>query len=217
VTSTEPAGPRIAVVDYGMGNLRSVEKALERRGADPVITRDHGQVRAADGVILPGVGAFPKAMRNLRDLGLDELLQERVAEGVPTLGICLGMQLLFESSAENEGSDGLALLKGRVERLPAPGLKVPLIGWNPVTWVRRSAITDGLPNQCPFYFVHSYAPVGVEEEDLLGTAEYGERFVCAVTNGVVFGVQFHPEKSSADGLQLLENFAAVCASVAAPS
>jgi glutamine amidotransferase len=209
--------PRIAVLDYGMGNLRSVEKGLERSGAEATITRDHEAIRAADGVVLPGVGAFPKAMQNLRELGLDALLGELVSEGVPTLGICLGLQLLFESSSENEGSDGLGLLKGTVERLPAPGLKVPLIGWNPVSWTKTSRLTDGLPDECPLYFVHSFAPTGVDEDDRLGEARYGELFVCAVERGTLFGVQFHPEKSSAHGLRLLENFAAVCASVGAPS
>jgi glutamine amidotransferase len=156
-------------------------------------------------------------MRNLRELGLDALLEELVTAGVPTLGICLGMQLLFEASTENEGSAGLGFLKGTVERLPASGLKVPLIGWSPVSWTRASPLTEGLSDRCSFYFVHSFAPTGVEEEDRLGSAEYGHRFVCAVERGRLFGVQFHPEKSSAHGLRLLENFAAVCASVGAPS
>jgi glutamine amidotransferase len=205
------------VLDYGIGNLRSVEKGLERSGAHASVTRDHLEIRAADGVVLPGVGAFPKAMQNLRELGLDAVLEEVVSGGTPTLGICLGLQLLFESSSENEGSDGLGFLKGTVERLPAPGLKVPLIGWNPVTWTKSSRLTDGLPDGCPLYFVHSFAPVGVDDGDRLGTAEYGEPFVCAVERGMLFGVQFHPEKSSTHGLRLLENFASVCASVGAPS
>lgn len=207
----------VAILDYGMGNLRSVEKALEREGASAIVTRDHAVIRAADGIVLPGVGAFPKAMRNLRELGLDALLEELVAKGMPTLGVCLGMQLLFESSTENEGDSGLGFFKGTVERLPAPGLKIPLIGWNPVTWVRRSPLTEGLPDAPPFYFVHSFAPVGVEEEVRLGVTRYGEPFVCAVERQNLFGVQFHPEKSSAHGLGLLGNFAAVCSSVGAPS
>jgi glutamine amidotransferase len=208
---------RIAVVDYGMGNLRSVEKALERSGAAAVVTRDHDELRACDGIVLPGVGAFPKAIRNICDLGLDGLLGERLDAGVPTLGICLGMQLLFESSSENEGSEGLGFLPGRVERLPAPGLKVPLIGWTPVRWAKHSALTADLPEECPFYFVHSFAPVGTLEEDRLGTAEYGEQFVCAVERPPLYGVQFHPEKSSVHGLRLLENFAGICAAVGAVS
>jgi glutamine amidotransferase len=211
------ANPRIAVLDYGMGNLRSVEKALERAGATATVTRDRDQARAADGVVLPGVGAFPQAIRNLRELGLDGLVGELVAAGLPTLGICLGLQLLFESSNENEGSAGLGLLDGRVERLEAPGLKVPLIGWVPVRWSKRSALTDGIPDGCPFYFVHSFAPLEVAEHDRLGLAEYGEQFVCAVERPPLYGVQFHPEKSSVHGLKLLENFAGICAAVGAPS
>jgi glutamine amidotransferase len=216
-TSAARTKPRIAVLDYGMGNLRSVEKALEHAGAVAVVTRDPEQARAADGVVLPGVGAFPKAMKNLRELGLDGLVGELVGAGVPMLGICLGMQLLFDSSSENEGSAGLGLLEGRVERLPATGLKVPLIGWVPVRWAKRSPLTDGIPNACPFYFVHSFAPVDAAEDDRLGLAEYGGEFVCAVERPPLYGVQFHPEKSSVHGLRLLENFAAVCASVGAAS
>jgi imidazole glycerol-phosphate synthase subunit HisH len=209
--------PRIAILDYGMGNLRSVEKALEHAGAEPIVTRDRDQARATEGIVLPGVGAFPKAMENLRALGLEGLVEERVAAGAPVLGICLGMQLLFESSSENEGSVGLGLLDGRVGRLPAPGLKVPLIGWVPVSWAKRSALCDGLSDACPFYFVHSFAPVRTAADDRLGLAEYGDQFVCAVERHPLYGVQFHPEKSGAHGLKLLENFAGICASVGALS
>jgi glutamine amidotransferase len=211
------AKPRIVVLDYGMGNLRSVEKALERIGAEPMVTADHDTIRAAEGVILPGVGAFPKAMRNLRELELDIVIGDRLAAGVPTLGICLGLQLLFEASSENEGAWGLGLLQGRVDRLPAPGLKIPHIGWNTVRWSRQSRLTAELPDECSFYFVHSFAPVVTGEEDLLGTAVYGERFACAVEREPLYGVQFHPEKSSTHGLQLLENFAGICAAVGAAS
>jgi imidazole glycerol-phosphate synthase subunit HisH len=209
--------PRIAILDYGMGNLRSVEKALERVGADPVVTSDHGTIREADGLILPGVGAFPKAMRNLRELELDVLIGDRLSAGVPTLGICLGLQLLFEASTENEGAWGLGLLQGRVDRLPAPGLKIPHIGWNTVRWSRESRLTTELPSECSFYFVHSFAPVVTSEDDVLGAAAYGERFACAVEREPLYGVQFHPEKSSTHGLKLLENFAGICATVGAAS
>jgi glutamine amidotransferase len=209
--------PRIAILDYGMGNLRSVEKALERTGARATITRDHEEIRASDGAILPGVGAFPKAMRNLRELELDTVISELLAGGMPMLGICLGMQLLFEASSENEGAWGLGLLGGRVERLTAPELKVPHIGWNTVRWTRRTALLEDLPDECPFYFVHSFAPVTVGEEDVLGRSSYGEPFVCAVEREPVYGVQFHPEKSSGHGLQLLRNFTSICASVGATS
>jgi imidazole glycerol-phosphate synthase subunit HisH len=212
--SPAAGGPRIAIVDYGMGNLRSVQKALERGGASPQRTRDPRAITSADGIVLPGVGAFPRAMANLRELGLEQPLRDAATNGVPVLGICLGMQLLFERSSENEGADGFGFLPGGVERLPAPGLKVPLIGWNAVSWSRESPLTAGLPEHCPFYFVHSFAPVRVGERDAVGSADYGERFVCAVERENIFGVQFHPEKSSADGLRLLANFAKVCAPVA---
>jgi glutamine amidotransferase len=203
----------IAILDYGMGNLRSVEKALERVGSAATITADPAEVRAADGVILPGVGAFPAAMRRVRDLGLDALVAKRLEAGTPVLGICLGMQLLFSSSSENDGAEGLGLLAGEVRALEAPGLKVPHIGWSPVFWERDSELTDGLGSEVPFYFVHSFTPRPRDGADVLGTAEYGERFACAVARPPLFGVQFHPEKSSTAGLRLLSNFAGVCAAV----
>lgn len=208
-------GPRIAIIDYGMGNLRSAEKALERSGARPTITNDHDAIRGSDGAVLPGVGAFPKAMQNVRELELDALIGELLAGGMPMLGICLGMQLLFETSTENEGAWGLGLLGGRVDRLSAPGLKVPHIGWNVVRWERRTVLTEGLPDESPFYFVHSFAPTGVSSNDVLGTSSYGEPFVCAVEREPVYGVQFHPEKSSVHGLRLLRNFTSICAAVGA--
>jgi len=201
---------RIAILDYGMGNLRSVEKALEHVGVTAMITNDGDEVRAADGVILPGVGAFPRAMERIRDLGLEELIAERREAGVPILGICLGLQLLFGSSTELGGADGLGLLEGPVDGLEAEGLKVPHIGWEPVRWERDSRLVEGIPSETPFYFVHSLAPRASAEE-LLGTAVYGSRFTCAAERDNVFGVQFHPEKSSAAGLRLLSNFAGICA------
>jgi glutamine amidotransferase len=150
-------------------------------------------------------------MDRVRELGLDGLLAERVECGVPVLGICLGLQLLFESSTENDGATGLGLLPGPVRELRAAGLKVPHIGWSAVRFERESALTDGLGDEVPFYFVHSFTPEPAEASDLLGTAEYGERFACAVERGSVFGVQFHPEKSSTAGLALLSNFTSVCA------
>jgi imidazole glycerol-phosphate synthase subunit HisH len=200
----------IAILDYGMGNLRSVEKALERVGARPTITNDHGAARAARGLILPGVGAFPAAVSRVRELGLDELVGERLGAGVPVLGICLGLQLLFESSSEHGGAEGLGILEGEVRGLRAGGLKLPHIGWSPVRWERDSRLGEGIDDDTPFYFVHSFAPepaVG----DVLGTAEHGERFACAVERGTLFGVQFHPEKSSSAGLRLLANFDRICA------
>jgi glutamine amidotransferase len=201
---------RVAILDYGMGNLRSVEKALERVGAEPDITSDPGRAEAADGVILPGVGAFPRAMERVRQLGLDELVAGRIQAGAPVLGICLGLQLLFESSVENEGSSGLALLDGVVAPLEANGHKVPHIGWSPVHWEHDSQLTQGLGDQTPFYFVHSFAPNPAAKGDVLGTAAYGQRFACAVERPPLYGVQFHPEKSSSAGLSLLANFIRIC-------
>jgi glutamine amidotransferase len=201
---------RIAIVDYGMGNLRSVEKALEHVGATATITSDASAVREADGVILPGVGAFPRAMERVRELDQDELIAERREAGVPILGICLGLQLLFDSTTELGGAEGIGLLPGEVAELDAEGLKVPHIGWSPVRWERESRLTEGIASETPFYFVHSFAPRPAAA-DLLGSAAYGARFACAVERDNVFGVQFHPEKSSAAGLRLLANFAGVCA------
>ena len=202
--------PLLAILDYGMGNLRSAQKALEHVGARAEVTSDHDRVRAADGIVLPGVGAFPKAMEAVRRLGLDELLEERVAANTPVLGICLGMQLLFERSEEHQGGRGLGLLEGPVEPLDARGLKVPQIGWNPVFWRRDSELRAGLPDPCPFYHVHSLAPRPARAEDVVGTATYGGEFATAVERGTLYGVQFHPEKSGPDGLRLLQNFAQAC-------
>jgi glutamine amidotransferase len=212
--------PSIAVVDYGMGNRRSVEKALERVGARADVTSEHDRLRAADGLVVPGVGAFPQAMRNIRELGLDDLIPERLDAGTPILGICLGMQLLLETSVEQGGAEGLGLVPGVVDKLDVRGAKLPHIGWNLVRWTRPSALTEGLPSQCAFYHVHTFVPRPAEDADVLGISEYGEPFVTAIdlgerTGAPLFGVQFHPEKSSTHGLRLLENFAGVCARVAA--
>jgi glutamine amidotransferase len=199
----------VALVDYGMGNRRSVEKALEHVGAQVLRTADARAIAGADAIVVPGVGAFPEAMRRLRQLGLDELIRERAADGVPMLGICLGMQLLFDRSDEHEGAEGLGLLGGTVTRLEAPGLKIPNIGWNTVTFSRPAALTEGLGEAAAFYHVHTYACRPEDEHDVVGRGEYGERFVSIVERGNVMGVQFHPEKSSVDGLALLRNFVRV--------
>jgi imidazole glycerol-phosphate synthase subunit HisH len=205
----------IAVLDYGMGNLRSVEKALEHVGAEVVRTSDVAVAREADGLVLPGVGAFARAMERVRELGLDELIAEMAAAGTPVLGVCLGYQLLFESSSELGGAEGLGLIDGTVDGLRAGELKVPHIGWEPVEWVHESELTAGIEDSTPFYFVHSFTPRPANDEDVLAHAVHGERFACAIARPPLYGVQFHPEKSSAAGLRLLANFAGICASVPA--
>ena len=200
----------IAIADYGMGNRRSVEKALAHVGAESVVT---GDVRDASAIILPGVGAFPEAMRNLERTGLGEQLVERAAAGVPLLGICLGMQLLFQSSTEHEGAAGLGILPGTVTRLRSP--RLPHIGWNLVTFERDGALTEGLGDAAAFYHVHSFACRPSDPADVVGTSEYGERFVSVVERGNVMASQFHPEKSSRDGLRMLRNFAQLAAATVA--
>jgi glutamine amidotransferase len=203
---------RIAIVDYGMGNRRSVQKAFEHVGAEARITRDHGELRDADGLVVPGVGAFPVAMRNLHELGLTELIDDYAGQSRPVLGICLGMQLLFDSSEELGSTAGLGLIAGEVRWLQTDGLRIPHIGWNEVRFERPAPLLSGLPRGgCPFYHVHSLAPWPRSSEDVLATCEYGERFPTVVGRGSVLGVQFHPEKSSAHGLRLLENFTRICA------
>jgi imidazole glycerol-phosphate synthase subunit HisH len=197
---------RVAILDYGMGNLRSVGKALEHVGAEPFLTSDHERVRGAGAIVLPGVGAMPKAMERVRKLALDQLLRERVEAAVPVIGLCMGMQLLFDSTTELGGAEGIGLLRGPVEALDAPGLKVPHIGWNPVSWRRDSALNEGLPAPCAFYHANSFAPRPADDDAVLGTAEYGTEFVSVVERAPVYGLQSHPEKSGADGLRLLKNF-----------
>jgi glutamine amidotransferase len=201
----------IAIVDYGMGNRRSVEKALEHVGATVTVTSDLARLRAAAGLVVPGVGAFPKGMQRLRELGLDELLREQVAEGKPVLGICLGLQLAFERSTEQGGAEGLGIVAGEVRELGHGDLKLPHIGWNEVALRTGSPLLECLPSRCAFYHVHSFAPVPACDEDVLGTAVYGQPFASVVGHGSFYGVQFHPEKSSAAGLRLLANFGGICA------
>jgi glutamine amidotransferase len=198
-----------------MGNLRSVEKAFEHVGAVAPISADPEVGREADGLVLPGVGAFPRAMEEIRARGVDELIEERRAAGAPNLGNCHGLQLLFDSTTELGGAAGLGLLPGTVSELDADGLKVPHIGWSPVRWERESRLTDGIATETPFYFVHSFAVRTEVDADLLGTAAYGARFACAAERDNVYGIQFHPEKSSAAGLRLLSNFAGICSAVPA--
>lgn len=203
---------RLAVVDYGMGNRRSVEKAIEHVGVRAEVTADPERIASANGLVLCGVGAFPAGMRRLRESGLGDLVRGLAADGTPLLGVCLGMQLLFERSDERGGDAGLGLLAGPVRALEAPpGLKLPHIGWNQVRWTANpSPIRGNLPDATAFYHVHSFVARPEDPSDVLATAEYGGPFVTAVSRGAVHGVQFHPEKSSADGLRVLRAFAETC-------
>ena len=203
---------RLAVLDYGMGNRRSVEKALAHVGAAVQVTRDPDRLSGVDGVVIPGVGAFPAAMGNLTELGLVQPIRAAAREGRPVLGICLGMQLLFARSHELGGAEGLGLIAGEVTRIDAGALRIPHIGWNEVAFTRPSPLTAALPERgAAFYHVHSYAARPADEADVVATTTYGETFATIVGRGTVMGTQFHPEKSSAHGLALLRNFAGLCA------
>jgi imidazole glycerol-phosphate synthase subunit HisH len=208
-------GACIGVIDYGMGNRRSVEKALEHVGAAALLTSDQHELERCDGLVLPGVGAFPKAMRNLRELGLVDFIRSRADAGMALLGICLGMQLLFDHSDELSPTPGLGLISGEVTPLQAGNLRIPHIGWNEVRFERTTGLTAELPQPgCPFYHVHSFAARPSDPETVIGTTEYGERFATIVGRGSVFGVQFHPEKSSRHGLRMLHSFVGVCVGLA---
>lgn len=196
----------IAILDYGAGNLRSVELAFSRLGAPAAVTRDPAVVAGADGVVLPGVGAFADAMKALEASGLIPAIRETAASGKPLLGICLGMQALLDGSEEGEGVPGLGLIPGRVRRLPACGLKIPHMGWNSLTPAKSSPLLAGLPADPYVYFVHSYACAADDPADVLTTTDYGVTFHSAVQRGNVIGMQFHPEKSGRVGQQLLKNF-----------
>jgi glutamine amidotransferase len=198
----------VAVLDYGIGNLRSAEKALAHLGAPVVLTADPGVVRDAIGVVLPGVGHFGACMAALRAAGLDDLAREAASSGRPFLGVCIGMQMLFEGSDEAPGVDGLGVLPGRVTRLPAT-VKLPQIGWNTVEPVPGAALVAGLPDPAWLYFVHSYAPE-TDESVVAAWCRYGRRFPAAVERGNLWATQFHPEKSGEVGLRLLANFVSLC-------
>ena len=198
-----------AIIDYGAGNLMSVKKALDYIGAQSEITSDPAVIESADSVILPGVGAFGDAMDSMRGKGLDGAVTAAALSGKPFLGICLGLQLLFETSDETPGAKGLALLNGNISAIPKTGgLKVPHIGWNSIEIRENSRLFSGIPHGAYFYFVHSYYLNGANESDVAATTEYGVKIECAVERGNLFATQFHPEKSGAAGLQVLKNFIA---------
>ena len=193
-----------AIVDYGVGNLRSIANAMDYLGLDTAVTADAGALERADAIILPGVGAFPDAAETLRAAGLDRVLLAQ-AEKKPVLGICLGMQLLLDEGEEVRPCRGLGLVPGRVERIPT-GLKLPHIGWNSLSLQNDAPLFRGLPQGAWVYFVHSYCAVPEREEDVIARTDYGASVVAAVRRGNVYGCQFHPEKSGEVGLQILKNF-----------
>ena len=199
----------IAVIDYGAGNLRSVELAFRRIGVPAKATGDAEEILAATGVILPGVGAFADAMGALESRGLVPVIQEYAASARPLLGICLGMQALLDGSEEGPVVAGLGLIPGRVVRLPDCGLKIPHIGWNSLRAAKKHPLLANLPDEPYAYFVHSYACAAADPADVLTVTEYGIPFHSAVQKGNVMGVQFHPEKSGRDGERILRNFAAM--------
>lgn len=197
----------VAIIDYDAGNIKSVEKALHYLGEEAVITRDRDTILGADRVILPGVGAFGDAMDKLRTYGLDKVIQEVVGQNTPFLGICLGLQLLFESSEESEGVEGLGILKGKVVRLPEESdLKIPHIGWNSLKYPNSGRLFTGIAEDSYVYFVHSYYLQAKDPSIVTATTEYGTLIHASVEQGNVFACQFHPEKSSEVGMQILKNF-----------
>ena len=200
----------VAIIDYDAGNIRSVEKAVSLLGEDVKVTRERGEILSADHIILPGVGAFGDAMEKLRSYGLTEVIEEAVGEGIAFLGICLGLQLLFESSEESGGVKGLGILPGRIVRLPeVPGLKIPHIGWNSLRYPNEGRLFAGIPEESYVYFVHSYYLKAEEEDIVKASTWYSTEIHASVEKDNVFACQFHPEKSSDTGLQILKNFAEI--------
>ncbi len=202
----------IAIIDYGMGNLRSVQKAFERIGQSAVVTRDKKIINDADKIVLPGVGAFPDCMKNLADLGLIDPIIKSVEAGKPFFGICLGFQVLFTESEEFGTHKGLDIIKGRVIRFPVglssngTKLKIPHMGWNEIRMKKKTPVLDGIPGGSYLYFVHSYYVVPEDKEITATTTDYGVEFVSSIWRDNIFACQFHPEKSQQAGLKILENF-----------
>jgi len=200
----------VAIIDYDAGNIKSVEKALISLGAETVLTRDPEVILSADHIILPGVGAFGEAMEKLHHYGLVEVIREAVKRNIPFLGICLGLQLMFESSEESPGVEGLKLLPGKIVKIPAEeGLKIPHIGWNSLVYPNEGRLYKGIPENSYVYFVHSYYLKAEEEDIVTAATEYGTFIHASVEKGNVFACQFHPEKSSDVGLTILKNFISI--------
>ncbi|MBO5291567.1 MAG: imidazole glycerol phosphate synthase subunit HisH [Lachnospiraceae bacterium] len=200
----------VAIIDYDAGNIKSVEKAIQALSEEVVITRNREEILNAGHVILPGVGAFGDAMQKLQDYGLVDVIHEVVNQGTPFLGICLGLQLLFERSDESAGVEGLGILKGEILRIPdAPGLKVPHIGWNSLTYPNSGRLFQGIPEESYVYFVHSYYLHAADEAIVTAATEYGTWIHASVEKDNVFACQFHPEKSSRTGLAILKNFLSI--------
>lgn len=197
---------QVAIIDYGVGNLRSVEKAFAATGCDAVVSGDENLLRKAGRLVLPGVGAFGACMKALTDRGLDELVRERITAGTPLLGVCVGMQMLFDQSEEFGPTPGLGLLRGRVRRF-SDDLVVPQVGWNQIRQKGSHPLFDGIRDAAFFYFVHSYYCEPAKHEVIVGETDYGVAYASVVAHQNVCGVQFHPEKSQAAGLRLLSNFA----------
>ncbi len=196
---------KIGIIDYGMGNLHSVKNALDFIGADSFVSDNKDELAAADGLILPGVGAFPDAMERLRETGLDEFIKEYV-KTKPLMGICLGMQLLFDKSYEFRECEGLSLIGGEVVKIEEEGLKVPHMGWNELKLVNSAPVTASLKDGDQVYFVHSYKAVMKDRADLVAVTDYGHEVTAIVAHGNVYGCQFHPEKSESVGLSILNEF-----------
>jgi len=198
----------IAIIDYGMGNLRSVQKAFERIGAEVVVTADRRAIESASALVLPGVGAFGDAMANLREAGLMESIRRAIEEGKPLLGICLGMQLLFEVSEEMGLHQGLGVFQGRVRRFEV-NLKVPHMGWNQIHITQPDPLLVGVADGSYVYFVHSYYAEPADPEIIIATTDYGINYASIIGRDTVYGIQFHPEKSQDVGLKILHNFATI--------
>lgn len=196
----------ITIIDYDAGNIKSVEKAIISLGEEVLLTNDTDRILSSDGVILPGVGSFGEAMKRLNELKLTECLRKVAEKNIPLLGICLGQQLLFESSEESPGVAGIGILKGKIKKIPDTGLKIPHIGWNDLSFPNPGRLFKGIAEGCYVYFVHSYYLEADDPDIVTATTQYGTTIQASVESGNVFATQFHPEKSSDTGLKMLSNF-----------